>query len=534
MRPLVRDGDILTAEPVGTRSLRLGDIALHGTNEGRTAAHRVIAHRTQQGRTVLITCGDGSARSIARVSQEQLLGKVVTAQRGEKVVRLDRGMRRAIGLLWVAISHVRYLVLRLTNRLRRVFGARKTAVAEEHVPARAAASPSPGDRAHVGQALISLCGAFACGAGWPVPPDFAPGDWEQLAKLAGRHGLTPVLYRSLNDAHAVPPDVGGTLKKHYILQTARNMFALRQLDEIAQALQDTPVDVIVLKGATALVQLYDDAGCRTMVDIDFMVQRESVDAFRQLLSTLGYRCPMATAPESMWVTTEMGYRFPFERQGSLMLDVHTDILDTRDATGTATDEMWTQARPLRPGGALRALAPAHFLLHAAAHYGKHREFDAPALSWMLDALLAVRKWGAGIDWPAFWETADRWGTGGDAATIMATLSRHWGLHVPSLPADAEPLSAGSLVSTESADSTRQAAATLARHRRRITKMRQLPTMGARLHYLRFLVLPPAPVLRSRYGVPQGKAVGPYYIRHLLTLAGKFFRGIAATVWRPRR
>ena len=382
-------------------------------------------------------------------------------------------------------------------------------------------------------ALISLCGAFACGTEWPVPPDFAPNDWEHLAQLARRHGLTPILHRSLSDVDAVPLDVRNTLKKHYIVQTARNMRALRQLEEIGEALRDAAFDVIVLKGANSLLQLYDDVGCRTMVDIDLLVRRESVDEFRKLLSMLGYRCPMAaSSPESMWVTTEMGYRFPFERQGSLPLDIHTDILDTRDPKGSATREMWARARPLKPDETLHSLAPSHFLLHSATHYMKHRDFDAPALSWMLDVLLAARKWAAEIDWPEFWQVAHRWEIGSDAGTIMATLGRHWGLRVPLLPSGAMPLSIRSLVSTEAVAHDRRDAATLSRHLRRVTKMRHLPTIRARLHYLRFLLLPPVEVLRYRYSIPPHRAVGPYYVRHLLTLAGRFLRGIVAALRRP--
>jgi signal peptidase len=124
MRPLIRDGDILTAEPLGARRPRLGEVILHGTAEGRAVAHRVIARRTVHGQTVFLTCGDGSGRSAARVEEKQVLGRVVTAQRGDRVIRLDRGMASAVGLLWVAVSHARYFTFRVAGFLRRKLSRR--------------------------------------------------------------------------------------------------------------------------------------------------------------------------------------------------------------------------------------------------------------------------------------------------------------------------------------------------------------------------------------------------------------------------
>jgi hypothetical protein len=356
-----------------------------------------------------------------------------------------------------------------------------------------------------------------------------------MAQLARRHTLTPVLYRLLGEADAVPREVRDGLRRDYVVQTARSLRAVEQVREISQALRDTGVDVIALKGASSLLQLHEDVGCRPMIDVDLLVRSEALGQFVQLLEKVGYCCPTApSSPESMWVSTEMGYRFPFEREGYLPLDVHTDILDIRDLAGSAAGDMWTRARPIAPDEALLALAPSHFLLHSATHYTKHRDFDFAALSWMLEMLLATRRWMAEIDWSEFWQTADRWGLVGDARRVMATLSHHWGLRIPLLPSDASPLSARDLLSTEGVSDDRRAAATLSRQFRRMARLRHLPAMRARLHYLRFLLFPPVPILRYRYNIPRDRAAGPYYVRHLLTLAGRFFRGVVAALRRPGR
>ena len=112
MRPSIRDGDVLTAEPADLAELRVGDVALHQTGRGQVVAHRVIARRTSEGDTVLITCGDGSGRSMDRATEEQVLGRVVAVERKGRTRRL----RRSRGMLWAGVSIMRWLWRRALHR----------------------------------------------------------------------------------------------------------------------------------------------------------------------------------------------------------------------------------------------------------------------------------------------------------------------------------------------------------------------------------------------------------------------------------
>jgi len=118
MFPFIRDGDVLTVQPVEAASLKVGEVALYRANGKRLAAHRVVGRCVQDGRVVLRIRGDAATGPDERVQVEQVLGRVVSVQRREKVVRLDQGIQRLAALLWVRLSPLGHWFLRRAYMVR--------------------------------------------------------------------------------------------------------------------------------------------------------------------------------------------------------------------------------------------------------------------------------------------------------------------------------------------------------------------------------------------------------------------------------
>ena len=104
MVPFIHDGDLLTVQPSSGAVLRVGDVALYRARGDRLAAHRVIALRAQGGRALLTVRGDASAGPGEPLSPDQLLGRVVQVQRGDRTLDLDRRTLRLGALLWVTTA----------------------------------------------------------------------------------------------------------------------------------------------------------------------------------------------------------------------------------------------------------------------------------------------------------------------------------------------------------------------------------------------------------------------------------------------
>jgi len=104
MYPFIRDGDIIEVKPIEASAVRLGGVIFYRSAGGRLLAHRVIKVGAQHGQVVLVTKGDSAFGTDPLIHPEQVLGQVVAIKRGERRIRLDRGVYQLINVLWAKLS----------------------------------------------------------------------------------------------------------------------------------------------------------------------------------------------------------------------------------------------------------------------------------------------------------------------------------------------------------------------------------------------------------------------------------------------
>jgi hypothetical protein len=118
-------------------------------------------------------------------------------------------------------------------------------------------------------------------------------DWDKVVKLASDQLVLPLLYVKLRDArllNSLPEGLADHLKMVYDLNLKRNSQLLDQANEIANCLCRVGIKPIFIKGVANLLSgLYNDLGERMMLDIDFLVKQEDIEAAAQALSTIGYQ-----------------------------------------------------------------------------------------------------------------------------------------------------------------------------------------------------------------------------------------------------
>jgi len=86
MYPTIREGEAITVEPITPSSVRTGDIVLY-RSAGQHVAHRVTRVEREGGRSVrFVLRDDTSGIRDETVTSEQILGKVVAAERGGRTV----------------------------------------------------------------------------------------------------------------------------------------------------------------------------------------------------------------------------------------------------------------------------------------------------------------------------------------------------------------------------------------------------------------------------------------------------------------
>jgi hypothetical protein len=176
----------------------------------------------------------------------------------------------------------------------------------------------------------------------------------------------------------------------------------------------------------------------------------------------------------------------------------------------ATPEIWREAvREELAGAPLWRMSWEQFLLQTAVHYTRHLEEDFAPLKGLADMLAVVRRFGAGLDWPELWRTAERWEITPPVARIFRTLEAQWGLAIPGLPGGVEPLPLESLASGSCPD----LAGPASRGLERVAAASELPDLASRCRYLFRLAFPTPDHLRWRYRLPEGANVSTYYLRY---------------------
>lgn len=120
MAPLLKGGEVLTIEPAGASTLRLGDIVLF-RREG-PVIHRLVRREGPPGARVLFFKGDATSVIDGPVQPGDVLGRVVsigaTEASGGHDVRLDDPGRRAAALRIVWRWRAKQAARRLRDQLK--------------------------------------------------------------------------------------------------------------------------------------------------------------------------------------------------------------------------------------------------------------------------------------------------------------------------------------------------------------------------------------------------------------------------------
>jgi hypothetical protein len=192
-------------------------------------------------------------------------------------------------------------------------------------------------------------------------------DLMNLARLAGRHLVTPMLAACLAD-----PELQRQLPEAFVLylqfmhaeNSRRNHTLRRELAEAAACLNCLDIEPLLLKGAARLVDgLYPDPGWRFMRDLDLLIPRERVAQAVGCLASLGYRFPR----DATEILPNRKHLPPLCRDGAVaVLEIHADLLDLRDVC--TAERVLVRSRPIDLDGArVRVPDAADQLGHLIGH-----------------------------------------------------------------------------------------------------------------------------------------------------------------------
>jgi signal peptidase I len=122
MHPFIKDGSILTVEPLNGASARIGDVIFYRRSDGSLTAHRLVDITGQQNDGVLVTKGDSLKYYDPPVPAGQVMGRVILVEDRERQLPLKGWPGRWLGFYIACLARGRYpQQMRFVRNLGRVW-----------------------------------------------------------------------------------------------------------------------------------------------------------------------------------------------------------------------------------------------------------------------------------------------------------------------------------------------------------------------------------------------------------------------------
>jgi hypothetical protein len=273
-------------------------------------------------------------------------------------------------------------------------------------------------------ALVVACSAPATDEGDELVARLvaAPAlNWAGAISHADRHHVAPRLYRTLERAGVlgrVPQLVAEELEDIYLQTLAHNLRQNARVPVLVDALAAEGIDAVLLKGSAWVPLVYDDAGLRSLGDVDVLVHTDQVAAAARVLEARGFR----TSDPAVTTHVDHHHHSPLvSADGSTIVELHRRLGPTSSWLGYDLDGLWSRVQPTTRNG-VRCLVPCveDVLLHVALHFLGDRMGQAVggALGQLADLAAIVQTLGPTIDWDLLAAESRRHGVGRCVALVL--------------------------------------------------------------------------------------------------------------------
>jgi hypothetical protein len=204
-----------------------------------------------------------------------------------------------------------------------------------------------------------------------------------------------------------------------------------EIERLREALKDTGVPIILLKGAAYVAAGLPPAAGRVFSDLDIMVPKGALDRVEQRLMIHGWISDTRDSYGQRYYRRWMHEIPPLRhRKRNTVLDVHHNILPETSRYRVDASLIHSAATPIGVDPELRILAPADMVLHSAAHLFGNGEFDR-ALRDLADLDDLLRHFGGDSSfWPALAARACELGLERPLAYALRESRRLFGTEIP--------------------------------------------------------------------------------------------------------
>jgi signal peptidase I len=439
MKPTLSEPMIL--ETFRSEKYNQGDVVVFKDQSMKTIVHRIVK-LTESG---FITRGDNNLTDDAPIVQQDILGKVIAAYRGDKQYRVKNGKSgfRAHRYLQVRKSTLRYplrllavfyhllsgsgffgyflpskykprIVQYQNNQAQLYLG--KLLVGKYDVRLQRWMISTPW-RIFINEKSLAKSNQAISGSKKEIiqnisrildqettlPPVLSSETWNEVFEFAEKQGIAGYLYFVLKQKKSeasIPSKYQDKIRLQLMQFSIGNLKHLKELEELSLAFESIGKPVIFLKGSHLAFHVYPSPSLRPMGDIDIVVSENNLQKVIGVLKDNGY--------ESEYFDLENAKKYhwhfpPFNKAGKKSIELHWTLIVSKVHNPKAGESMnWlfgeTEEKKFGKGTAL-VFKPDALLFQLMLNCGLSDNFR-PSLKNLLDLTVVIQKYQNEIDWKA--------------------------------------------------------------------------------------------------------------------------------------
>lgn len=201
-------------------------------------------------------------------------------------------------------------------------------------------------------------------------------DWEYLVHTALRHGVMPLLYKSLagSGMEGVPKPVSHRLRDQFRHNARRNLFFTSVLFRCLDLFDAHGIPAVPYRGPALAASVYGDLDLRQFNDLDVLVREQDVLRARDLLVSQGYRpeFELNKAQEAAYLRSLSEHKVLRDNGMPLVVELHWRLAEAYFAFPLNPDQLWDRLEPLSLAGReVQSFSPQDLILILCAHGTKH-------------------------------------------------------------------------------------------------------------------------------------------------------------------
>ncbi len=219
-------------------------------------------------------------------------------------------------------------------------------------------------------------------------------DWDYVLKLAGSHGLIPLLHRHIGSSS--PGELSATLKHEVFENCQTVLHLLGRLSKLLKHFESENIATLVFKGPVLSEIAYGDKSLRQAGDIDVLIQPEDFLRAKKSLELLGYRMVPPLNASQLKAHLKFHCEATFSTDdGFTIVDLHWALTPSAFPLTLPVNNVMQRRQELNVAGIkLETFATVDLILFQCIHGAKH---FWSRLEWIA-ALSEVIRRTEHIDW----------------------------------------------------------------------------------------------------------------------------------------